>query len=284
MAKQRRKNTQKGSGSGTFGSAIVVLVILGLLIALYFFREGLPKMSQELTADLSSYTSADALLPTTLTGDQTIKHFAFTLSYDEETEQAEWVAYRLTSQHVKTGRERRTDDFREDELVRSGSATLDDYHRSGYDRGHLAPAADFKWDKRAMSESFYLSNMSPQLAGFNRGIWKELEEQVRDWALSEGALIIVTGPVFKNSTKTIGPNRVVVPDYYFKAILDIQPPKHKAIGFILKHEKSNATLASLSVSIDSVERFTGLDLFAALPDSTETLLEAEVNMLNWSFR
>ncbi len=252
-------------------------------MALYLFRDRLPQLPGQLTGDMTAYANIDAMLPDGQTGDQTVKHLAYTLAYDEETEQAEWIIYRLTSQQVRQGKARRTDDFREDPLVKSGSATLDDYSRTGFDRGHLAPAADFKWSEQAMSESFYFSNMSPQWPGFNRGIWKRLEEQVRDWAVSENDLIVVTGPVFKYATQTVGENKVAVPDYYYKVVMDIHPPRYKAIGFILKHEKSNTPLPLLAVSVDSVESFTGIDLFPALPDDLEEPLESAVNVLNWPF-
>lgn len=283
MAQKRNKSTQKAAGSNGISPLIILLVVVGLLVALYLFRNELPQLPSRVTGDMSAYSSIDAMLPKGPRGDQIVKHFAFTLAYDEETEQAEWVIHRLTAKYVTQGKERRTDDFREDDKVSTGSATLEDYSRTGYDRGHLAPAADFKWDKQAMSESFYFSNMSPQLPAFNRGIWNRLEQQVRDWAVSETDLIVVTGPVFKNTTTTVGINEVAVPDYYFKAILDVHPPHYKAIGFILKHEKSNLPLQLLAVSIDSVESFTGIDLFPGLPDEMEVPLEAETNVLNWPF-
>ncbi|GAH82191.1 unnamed protein product, partial [marine sediment metagenome] len=126
--------------------------------------------------------------------DDIIRHTAYTLKYKEKYEQAEWVLYKLTAERVK-GSYKRTNDFRPDPMVKTGSATLSDYKGSGYDRGHLAPAGDMKWSTTAMSESFYMSNMSPQNPGFNRGIWKKLEGQVRTWATDNEEIYIVTGPV-----------------------------------------------------------------------------------------
>ena len=118
-------------------------------------------------------------LPSQQSNGQIVHHANYTLQYNEEHEQASWVAYRLTSHHLQNPSTKRKDNFRSDPKVKTGSATLSDYKGSGYDRGHLAPAADFKWSSTAMSESFYMSNMSPQVPGFNRGIWKKLESKIR---------------------------------------------------------------------------------------------------------
>lgn len=148
-----------------------------------------------------------------------VKHSYYTLAYSEEYEQAEWVYYILTPDNINGGQER-TDDFRADQMVSCGSASLEDYKYSGYDRGHLCPAADMTQNFTAMSETFYLSNMSPQVAGFNRGIWSSLEGQVRDWAITYQKLYVVTGPVFKGVIGIIGENMIIVPGYYYKVLFD----------------------------------------------------------------
>jgi DNA/RNA endonuclease G (NUC1) len=149
----------------------------------------------------------------------------FALLYSEEHEQAAWVAYLLTDDEVR-GTIERTDDFRSDPNIDTDSASIDDYSGSGFDHGHLAPAADIKWSDIAMSESFYLSNMSPQQPGFNRGIWKRLEEWVRDQAEANGEVYIVTGPVLTDGPyEEIGPNGVDIPKRYYKVILDYKEPE-----------------------------------------------------------
>ena len=156
---------------------------------------------------------------------------------------------------------RRTDDFRRDRAVTTGSATLADYRHSGYDRGHLAPAAAMAWSQGVMSESFYLSNMSPQDPGFNRGIWRQLEARVRDWADLHGEVFVVTGPVLESELPTIGPSGVSVPAYYYKVVVDLRPPGVEGIGFILPNGSANQSIGRYTVSIDSVEAFTGIDFF-----------------------
>jgi endonuclease G, mitochondrial len=208
-------------------------------------------------------------------GDELIEHPGFMLVYSEAHEQAFWVGYELTKERTE-GPFERTDRFLEDPKVSTGSAKNADYSGSGYDRGHLAPAADLAWSEESMKASFYFSNMSPQLPGFNRGVWKRLEELVRDWAKSHDHIYIVTGPVLNTTDlPTIGENAVAVPRYYYKVIIDYTEPEWAGIGFVLENASSSLPLHNFAVSIDSVQRLTGLDFFQFLPDTTETRLEAE---------
>lgn len=208
----------------------------------------------------------------------------YTLKYNEKFEQAEWVAYELTRDEV-LGSTKRKDTFKADPSINTGSATLYDYKGSGYDRGHLAPAADMKMSSKSMSESFYMSNMSPQAPGFNRGIWSLLESYVRTWAYENESLYIVTGPVLtKDNYPTIGSNNVAIPEYYYKVILDFEGDEIKAIGFILPNKKSSKKLVDYAVTVDEVEEFTGIDFFHQLEDNYEYALESVVDVDEWSFK
>lgn len=220
-------------------------------------------------SSLSLY--AQNLLPTSTTG-QVIKHTYYTLSYSETHEQAEWVYYELT-QALINGSQARTNNFREDPFVTTTTAQLKDYKGSGYDRGHLCPAGDMKLNRVAMSETFYMSNMSPQVPSFNRGIWKKLEAVVRNWGANEGNIYVVTGGVLSTSVGSIGSNNVTVPKYYFKVIYT-PSDKGKMIAFILPNEKSSKPLESFVVTVDKVESFTGIDFFPDLNDSLENVLES----------
>lgn len=201
-------------------------------------------------------------------------HFGYSLVYNEKHEQATWVAYVLTKKETQ-GTVERGDRFIEDPYVQTGSATNADYSKSGYDRGHLAPAADMKWSEKAMEESFYFSNMSPQVPSFNRGIWKKLEEKVRDWAISFDSLLVVTGPILENGLPTIGKNQVSVPKYYFKAILDYKKDKSKAIAFILPNTGSKDPIKKYACSINELEERTGIDFFYQFEDHIENLIEKQ---------
>lgn len=228
------------------------------------------------------FTSAfDFAWPSYSTTDAIIERPYYTLRYSEEHEQAMWVAYKLVADSLARPSFERKDDFREDPRVRTGSASLTDYKGSGFDRGHLAPAADFSYDEFALSQSFYMSNMSPQDPSFNRGVWKKLEDQVRDWAKENQAVYVVTGPVLGKKLKTIGRNEVSVPEYYYKIVLDIEKPEVKAIAFLMKNEKSSAELENFVVSIDELEKLTQLDFFPSMPDELENALEKAITPQKW---
>jgi len=229
---------------------------------------------------ISSASSAQELLPTSTTG-QIVKHNYYTLSYCEKDEQAEWVYYELTSEMLK-GRQPRTDDYRPDEKVSSVSAQLEDYSHSGYDRGHLCPAGDMKLNPTSMSESFYLSNMSPQEKDFNAGIWNTLEDRVRKWALTSGRIYVVTGGILTSNKGKIGSNGVSIPKYFYKVIYDPRG-QGKMIAFLIPNENSEKPLQNYIVPVDSLENLTGIDFFSELLDSIENHLESSISLSSWSF-
>ncbi|SHJ52342.1 endonuclease G [Reichenbachiella agariperforans] len=240
--------------------------------------------------DLPTYTNTDQYYfsrsfdfawPSYTQDDQIIEHEFYTLKYNEKTEQADWVAYKLTAANLKNARFKRKDNFRADPAVQTKSAHPDDYKGSGYDRGHLAPAADFTWDENALSETFYMSNMSPQAPGFNRGIWKKLEEHVRDWAMDNQEVFVVTGPIYTEKGSKIGKNKVVIPDGYYKVILELNGNEVKAIAFLMENEKSSIGLYEYAMSIDDLEKKTGMDFFPSIPDDLEDQIESQYNYAAW---
>ena len=242
-------------------------------------NENLPVYNED---DNYYYSSSfDFTWPAYTQNDAIVEHSYYTLKYNEKTEQADWVAYSLKKVNLENSKFQRSDDFREDPDVRTKSASLADYKGSGYDRGHLAPAADFAWTRDGMSESFFMSNMSPQDPGFNRGIWKKLEENVRIWAKSNNEIYIVSGPIFRDKSEKIGKNKVAVPDQYFKVILELNGKEVKGIGFILDNEKSSKSLSTYAMSIDQVEKVTGLDFFPTIPDALEDKIEKTYNYSLW---
>ena len=213
--------------------------------------------------------------------DTIIDRPGYALGYIEYHEQPAWVIYIMTQTEATTKVAKRTNKFRSDPEIPTGSATTADYRRSGYDRGHLAPAADMAFSVQTMADSFFMSNMSPQKPAFNRGIWKRLEEQVRQIAIREKAIYVVTGPILpKKKTVTIGANQVTVPTHYYKVIFDLTPPR-KMIGFILPNEGSDRPLEDFAVMVDVVEQATGLDFFSALPKAVQERLESTISVSAW---
>ena len=221
-------------------------------------------------------------LPLFSSKEKIVVHTGFTLSYNETHEQANWVAYELTKEETNKTH-KRTNKFLKDPKVKSGTAADEDYKNSGYDRGHLAPAADMGWSAESMAESFYYSNMSPQTPAFNRGIWKNLEELVRSWAIENERIYIVTGPILTKGLNVIGFNQVSVPQYYYKVILDYTEPEIKGIGFIMPNAGSKEELSGFAVSIDSVELLTGIDFFPRLEDEEETIIEKSLCVPCWTW-
>lgn len=215
------------------------------------------------------------------TQDETILYrTAYTTSYDKQNKIPKWVAWHLTSDHT-SGEQRRLSNFIVDDAVPAPRAELVDYKGSGYDRGHMCPAGDNKWGFEPMRESFYLTNICPQNSNLNSGDWNELEIQCRDWANKYGDIYIVCGPIlYQREHETIGPNKVTVPEAFFKVVLCMQG-KPKAIGFIYKNARCNDLMSSYVNSIDQVERITGLDFFPLLPDDIENEVEATCNINEW---
>ncbi len=185
---------------------------------------------------------------------------AYVVEHNDATLEPAWVAYTLNSEHAN-GCLPRTDAFAPDpDLPRGRRAELADYLHAGYDRGHMAPDADFKWDATTETQSFYLSNMVPQLHALNAGIWFELEENVRAWATARGAVWVIDGPVFDAAPTTIGPDKLPVPARFYKVVVDLHTSE--AVAFIIPHEPLGPTtpLAPYQVAVSVVEKVAGLSI------------------------
>lgn len=266
---------------GIFGA-----IIGGLYFLFNFFSGGEgPKIDWE-QDEPSVYAGEEHFLPAGIRGSQVYHYQHYSLSYNEDFEQADWVAYILTRDQLQQPWAERVDNFRPDPTIGSGSATPNDYRGSGYDRGHMVPAADMAFDASAMDETFLMSNISPQARNFNQGIWRELEELTRDWAKKFGRLYVVSGPVLSEQPKGyIGrENEVAVPVAYFKVLLDLDNPEQKGIAFLLDNEVNYEPLYKFTTSIDEVEALTGIDFFPDfMPDDLEAELEGNFNKDLWPF-
>lgn len=215
------------------------------------------------------------------TPEQILKRTGYVASYNKTTLLPNWVAWHLTAERTEGSAKRSGVDFAEDTEVPEPRATDWDYYNSGYDRGHMCPAADNKWSKKAMEESFLFTNMCPQNGNLNRGDWNEMEMACRKWAKKYGDLYIVCGPIlYKGKHKTIGKNKVVVPEAFFKVVLRTGDDP-QAIGFIYKNTSGNRPKDSYVNTVDEVERITGIDFFPSLPDDVEKNVEATADIANW---
>lgn len=209
-----------------------------------------------------------------------VKHTYYTLSYNEIHEQANWVHYKLTPSFLN-GNTPRTDKFLYDPKISTFSSGPDEYRGSGYDRGHLAPAGDMKQNYTSMKESFYMSNISPQKPGFNRGIWKKLETLVRAWGEESEIYVTTAGVLNIPGLGSIGMSKITVPEKFYKIIYS--PSKQKMIGFLLSNISSSKDLRSFVVSVDLIEELTGIDFYWELPFELQRRLESQVIIEGWDF-
>ena len=255
----------------------------------YFFRSVLPVMISLIFLSCINDDNSGGgtipylgLLPNSTKGDPVISHTAFTLCYSEADEQPRWVAYELTKEMCTSNAVKRKDKFIPDPLVKTGSAETSDYKNSGYDRGHLCPAGDMNWSQQSMEESFYMSNMSPQVHAFNAGIWEKLENRVRHWAELKGKVFVVAGGILGPGLEKIGvKNKITVPHYFFKIVYS-EKGNGSAVAFVMPNLGiTGKSYLDFTLSIDSVESLTGIDFFPQLPDSTENRIEKNKNFAGW---
>ncbi|WP_452221665.1 DNA/RNA non-specific endonuclease [Lacinutrix salivirga] len=220
-------------------------------------------------------------LPTSTTG-QIVHHEGYSLSYSEPHEQAEWVAYELKKEHLSSSNFKRPY-FEIDNAVKTGAAHWRNYKKSGYDRGHLCPAGDRKYTKEAHDETFLTSNISPQNHDFNAGLWNRLEQKTRYWASKYDGVFVVSGGVLNGTLKTIGEEKVAVPNQFYKVLIDTNSGDTKVIAFLMNNEDSNQPLYKFVTSVDRIEELTGIDFFSELDDETENKIEASRDYKGWSF-
>lgn len=216
------------------------------------------------------------------TYNQVITHSFYTLSYAEQYEQAEWVAYELKPTAGNNKHYKRPF-FIQDALVKTESADWRNYKKSGYDKGHLCPAADMAFSVKAYNDTFYTSNISPQTHAFNSGVWNTLEQKVRYWAQKYNGIYVITGPVLRGTLKKIGKEHVAVPEYFYKIVFKKSETETKMIAFLVPSAGNEKPLYDYALSVDELEKRTGINFFPALPDPLENELEANNSYKMWSF-
>ena len=228
--------------------------------------------------------SADYEIPLCTAGqqEQRIAHIGYQVSYNSDWHLPNWVAYQLTAEEV-AGEEARSNKFLPDPLVDGDPVLTPDYTHSGFDRGHMAPAADMKWSPQAMRESFYMTNICPQNHSNNAGDWKDLEELVRDLATTYGNIYLACGPVVSDTSNTIGTiRRIVVPESFYKVLLRQKADgSWTSIGFVMPNAAGNRPLMTYMLPVDSVENMVGVDFFPLLPDSVENAVESDYIISDW---
>ena len=289
MPKQMRPTKKSSRKAPTLILTVAILITSGFLLVSAQRNKVQQNSIQSSDAQSNNVqsnnppTQSSWAMPAILPTETVTQHSAYSLVYNHKHMQAKWVAYNLTYGNTVGGAER-SSKFSIDPSISPRTAVTSDYTKTGYDRGHLAPAGDMKFSAQAMSESFYMSNVSPQLPGFNRGIWKKLEEQFRSWAPSSHPVFVVTGPVLTDPISShIGQTcSISVPQRFYKIMLDTASPM-RAIAFVLPNNSSTQPLSSFALSIDEAERITGMDFFPKLNDVQEAKIEKTLILNQWRF-
>lgn len=217
------------------------------------------------------------------TPSQLKEYKGFTLSFNKLNKTPNWVGWELLASELH-GDTKRTDKFWTDKEI-SGCPYTYDYRKSGFDRGHMSPAAEHKWSPQAMHDCFSLANICPQNHALNTGAWNRLEEIERRWANRDSAIVIIAGPIYTDSdSQTIGQSMIRVPSAFFKVIIAPYLSNPRGIGFIFPNMSAPGSYLNYSMTIDEVERITGIDFFSSLPDSIENAIESKVDIKEWTRR
>lgn len=288
----RRPRSRRSKTNISRLALIVVAIIIGVVIV-----NGAQKCSRDKNTAIPNAATADAasadigsgdlcrvILPEG-TPDVTLDYEGFRVGFNPDRHVANYVAWELTADEVRASESSRSEArFAADPRVPS-SATPDDYRKSGFDRGHMAPAADFKWSKLSMDHCHLMTNIVPQTHTLNAGPWKTVEENSRNWALRDSAIIIICGPVLTDRlTRTIGTTGVVVPERFYKVILAPYANPPRGIGFVMSNYDQTGGAQATATTIDEVESITGIDFFSELPDEVEDAVEAQNEYNRWQRR
>lgn len=211
-----------------------------------------------------------------------INYNGFTVNYNSKDKIPYWVAYSLENYETEGEYTRTGKKFRPDNSLPYPQAEDNDYRNSGWARGHMAPAADFKWSEEAMDDTFYFTNCCPQDVSLNGGMWSTLEKKTRGYAKKYGRVYVVTGPIIgKKKNGTIGKGSVTVPDSFFKALLIFDGKEYQSIAFVMKNGKQDGNMQKSAMSVNALEKRTGYDLFAELDDDIEERVEDDYRLAMW---
>jgi endonuclease G len=255
-------------------SFLTIAIILLLAIGYVLFTNWPVRKVFVLPSNLAAY------LPAIQSKNDTLLNYAgFMVSLNKKNKLASLVLYKLRKIDLESKRAKRKNNFKADPGLQDFVMAPKQYTRSGYDRGHLVPCEDLMSSQEKADQSFYMSNIAPQLPSFNRGIWKKLENQVRQYAEENDSVIVITGP-FQPMPDPVRPD-LPVPGYYYKVVLDISPPDYKAIAFLMKNDTLSGEVTEYAISIDSLETYLGYDFFDQLDSELQEMIEAGVDGVLW---
>ncbi len=219
-------------------------------------------------------------MPSGLTS-QIKEYTGFTLSFNKDNRTPNYVVWELLGTEVSNEVSRSDNFWQDPDIV--GCTKHSDYTRSGYDRGHMCPAADQKWSDKAMNDCFVMANMCPQLHDLNAGAWETLESKERIWAKRDSAIMIIAGPIYtEDDNKYFESSKVRVPGAFFKVLLAPYLDEPRGIAFVYPHMKCPGNMQDYATTIDEVEKITGFDFFTDLPDDIENKVESTYSFTEWN--
>lgn len=261
------------------------LRIISLTISVSIIWIALSANHEVLAENSKAAERIEKFLPAKLHGrnEQIIHHTGYIVSYNSDWLIPNWVAYELTPAEAQ-GEVPRGKKFVPDPLVKGRSATHKDYTNSGYDRGHMAPAADMKWSETAMDESFYLSNICPQNHNLNGGDWHELEKAVRNIAYSGDTIYVICGPLMADRIPRIGENRVAVPAAFFKILAKRNKNGYDAIAFLMPNRAGSKQLPYYAMSVEDMEIVAEMDFFNKMPTILQLQTEQTYDIGIWGIQ
>ena len=267
-------------------------------------NDSLYEKVKEKVKTLKQCSISDSILyvSTPNTKSQLLSRIAYLVSYNSETRIPNWVSWRLMKEHTDGPYSRAGVPYYDEngtaigignvsvETVKNGyfmdlecdepRQNLSDWSRDyNMSHGHMCPAADNRWDKSAMNQSFLLTNMCPQDEKLNSGAWQKLEEKCRIWANKYGSIYIVAGPIFFNPPSRFLGN-IAIPDAFFKVVLCLEG-EPKAIGFIYKNDSSRQSMNTVFCTVDFIEDLTDFDFFGGIDDNIENNIESQCNIDDW---
>lgn len=269
--------------AGRRASIIFFTALLAVGIGTAVYRCTSPREAKQPVAETKECFSVEGSLPASAEKLKLLDHKYYMTLYNPRHKQASCVAYLLTAEMVNKNDNvsRKGTGFKKDYLLSKDFATKQDYTNSGYVRGHLCPSKDMCWSFASMQETFYMSNLSPQREKFNNGLWKNLENRVRAWALENDSILVLCGPVLSTKEGEIGENGVSVCRKFYKIVIDISYPTYKMIAFLMDNANPKGSVFCYSCSVRDVERITGLDFFPSqtgnkLIDSLKSTVEVDL--------
>lgn len=289
MFNYRRKSFSRKILDALITNKIVKIIVLGIVaLGAWTAKEEEGRLStlfKDCFEEVDTSSEGDGHQPYLAASDYDflIQHTGFTVSYDTNTNTPKWVAWELTKEKTY-GVIKRTDEFLPDPAVDiRNRVTTEDYKGSGYDRGHICPAADMKWSVDAMRDCFYMTNICPQNHNLNRKAWEVLEEQCRQWAREYGKIYITSGPIYEvGNHKVIGKNNnIIVPEAFYKVVMVPIKGKEKAIGFYYRNEAGKQTIRKCALTVDMIEKITGINFFYNVDERIQDRIEAECDIESW---